>query len=81
MESKSFDAWLQGMYIFNAISVAIGNASRKKGAKALKYIEEPIRITPMNEREKEEYDRKGRQKVIDFLNGFQKDFNKSIGGG
>ena len=47
-------AWLQGMYFFNAVSVAVGNAMAKKGAKRLTYLERPIDIFPLTEREKKQ---------------------------
>ena len=45
--------WLQGVYFFNAVSTALGNAFRKKGAKPVNYMEQPIRILPLSEEEKE----------------------------
>lgn len=44
--------WLQGAYIYNAVSTALANAFRKKGVQAVDYIEEPFRIFPMTEEEK-----------------------------
>ena len=32
-QRKSWEMWLQGVYFFNAVSTALGNAFRKKGAK------------------------------------------------
>lgn len=45
--------WLQGAYIYNAVATAIGNAFRKKGAKALNYLEEPFQIFPLTKEERE----------------------------
>lgn len=36
--------WLLGAYFYSAVGTAIGNAFRKKGAKALNYLEEPFPI-------------------------------------
>lgn len=36
------NAWLSGIYTFEAVSIALANAFRKKGHKALKFREEPI---------------------------------------
>ena len=45
--------WLQGAYFFNAISTALANAFRERGKPPSSYLEEPIRITPMTEEERE----------------------------
>ena len=34
IENKNYDAWLQGLYIYDAIGLALNNAFRKKGEKA-----------------------------------------------
>lgn len=47
-------AWLQGIYFFDAVSAAIGNAMAKKNAKRLTYLERPIDIFPLSEREKKQ---------------------------
>ena len=33
-------AWMLGGYVFEAVSIAVGNATRKKGQKARNYFEE-----------------------------------------
>lgn len=48
------EAWLQGLYVFDAVSVAIGNAFGKKGSTKKQYIEKPIDIFPLTEREKKQ---------------------------
>ena len=50
--------WLQGAYVYNAITVALNNLHREKGQPIQHYMEEPIRITPMTEEEKEAEKRK-----------------------
>lgn len=45
--------WLQGFYVFDALTAAMTNAFQKKGKPAAKYREEPIRITPMTEEDEE----------------------------
>ena len=76
-EQENFNAWLYGFYNYNAFSVVQYNVNRdpKKGQKAKDYFKEPIRITPLTEREKAEKAEKGRQEVIDFFTSFEKDFN------
>lgn len=53
-KAENEQAWLQGMYFFDAVSVAVGNAMAKKGAKRLTYLERPIDIFPLTEREKKQ---------------------------
>ena len=53
-QRKSEEMWLQGLYFYHGVSVALGNAFRKKGAKPIKYMSEPIRIIPMTEEEKKD---------------------------
>lgn len=70
----SEEMWLQGLYIYNAFNVVIGNALRKKGTPAEKYLEEPIRVTPLSEQEKEEKAEKERRKTIEYFNRLAKKF-------
>lgn len=45
-------AWLQGLYVFDAFAVCLANAFAKRGAKKQNYIEKPIDILPLTERER-----------------------------
>lgn len=72
IQKKSEEMWLQGLYNFNAFSVAIGNALAKKGKKPLKYLEEPLRLVPMTEEEKEQRAEQERRKVIAYFNRLAK---------
>ena len=45
--------WLQGMYVYEAFSVVMANAFKKKGATAAKYAERPYDIFPKTAAEKE----------------------------
>lgn len=51
-EENSRD-WLLGAYFYNAISTALSNAFRKKGAKAQNYLEEPFQIFKLTAEEKQ----------------------------
>ena len=79
-ERRNMELWLQGWYIHKATAVAIYNNLKEKSKKAEKYFEEPIRITPLSEREKEDKTRRERQKIIDFFTAFEKSFNAGEGG-
>lgn len=67
-QRKSEEMWLQGLYVFNAVSVALSNALAKKGSKPKSYIEEPLRVTPLTEEEKAEKAQKEREKVVNYFN-------------
>ena len=51
-EADNEQAWLQGLYVFDAFAVVLANAFAKSGAKKQKYIDKPIDIFPLTEREK-----------------------------
>lgn len=47
-------AWLQGLYIYDAVSTAVHNALRDKNTKAMKYAEQPY---DFKNREKTEFEK------------------------
>lgn len=47
------EAWLQGMYIYDAVSCAIENAFKKKGERPAKYPEQPYDIFKEDKSKKE----------------------------
>lgn len=53
LNEKNELLWLQGAYYYDAVSVALANIFSSKGKAQAKYMEEPIRITPMTEEEQE----------------------------
>ena len=59
-ETENEQAWLQGLYVYDAFAVCLANAFSKRGAKQQQYIDKPIDIFPLSEaekkrREQEEY--------------------------
>ena len=52
LEIDNEQAWLQGLYFYDAIAVSLANAFRKKGAQAKNYLERPIDIFPPTKEEK-----------------------------
>ena len=59
-ELQNEQAWLQGIYVYDALAVALSNAFAKSGAKKQNYLERPVDIFPLSEaekkrREQEEY--------------------------
>lgn len=73
-QRKSEEMWLQGLYFYHGVSVALGNAFRKKGAKPIKYMSEPIRIIPMTEEEKKAKAEQEKKKLVEYLSGFKKNW-------
>lgn len=53
---KNAEAHLQGLYFYDAISTALGNMTRKKGAKPIQYPAEPYNLfeDPDERRRKQE---------------------------
>lgn len=55
--------WLQGLYMYDAVAVALQNAFSKRGVKKEKYLERPIDIFPLTEVEKARREEKERKKM------------------
>ena len=51
-ETENEQAWLQGLYMFDAFAVVMANVFAKRGSKRQEYLERPIDIYPLTEREK-----------------------------
>ena len=51
-EMDNENAWLSGLYMYDAFAVCLANAFSKRGAKRQDYLERPIDIFPLTEREK-----------------------------
>lgn len=75
-QQKSEEMWMQGLYFYNALGVALGNAFAKKGTALLKYMEQPIRVIPLTEEEKEKEREKERKKTIDYFNRLEKEWER-----
>jgi hypothetical protein len=76
IESRNQELWMQGLYVYNAFGVVLSNAFAKKGRYPQKYIEKPIRITPLSPEEKAELAEQERQKTIAFFTQMKQDWNK-----
>ena len=51
-ELDNEQAWLQGLYVCDAIAVCLSNAFKKRGGKTIQYLEQPIDIFPLSKKEK-----------------------------
>lgn len=76
LKQKNYEMWLQGLYNYNAFSVVISNAIRRKGQKCSSYMEKPLQIVPLSEEEKAKEAETERQKLISYLNKLQKKWDK-----
>ena len=56
-ETENEQAWLQGLYVYDAFAVCLANAFRKKGARAEQYLERPIDIFPLTDAQKKQRER------------------------
>ena len=53
-KAENEQAWLQGLYVFDAFAVCLANAFSKRGANKITYIEKPIDIFPLTAEEQEQ---------------------------
>lgn len=68
IESKNQQLWLQGLYIYKAFAAVISGMFSKSSEG---YLSEPIRITSLTEREKEEKAKKSRQELVNRLSAWE----------
>lgn len=81
-EAENEQAWLQGLYVFDAFAVCLANAFAKRGAKKQNYIEKPIDIFPLTEREKkrrEQAEQMKMQKAMEDMARMQRQRKKQKG--
>ena len=67
------DAWIQGAYFANAMSAVLGSAF---GKRKINYLEKPFELYGKTEQEKAAEIREERQKVINYLSGLKKAFDR-----
>lgn len=75
IEQRNQELWLQGLYFYDAVAVAMNNAFSKH---AKKYIDKPFELFPKTEDEKKEEIQKIRQAMYDKLNAWADAFNKKL---
>ena len=77
-ERDNESAWLHGLYVYRAISVALANAFSKKGSQPEKYPERPFDFyqKPKTEEEKqaeaEQEAEAEREKLVTYLNNVRR---------
>lgn len=62
-EIANEQAWLQGLYVYDAFAVCMANAFAKRGAKKENYLEKPVDIFPLTDAEKESREQEERDKM------------------
>lgn len=60
--------YVQGRYCFDAVSIALANGFRKKGARPLEWMDEPYRLLPLTEAEQNAQAEEERRKAVAFFN-------------
>lgn len=73
IELKSADAWLQGLYIYEAYATVEHNKFSKRPKS---YPEKPYRMTPLTEEEQEAKRQEELQKLISYLDAKAEAWNK-----
>jgi hypothetical protein len=64
-------AWLQGLYIYDAFGSVLANAFSKKGTNAVKYPEKPYDFGQKEETPQKKIEAE-RKRAFAYLNGFAK---------
>lgn len=65
---REIELYVQGRYVFDAVSLALANGFRSKGSQPHNWIEEPYRLIPLTEEEEEQKVMEERRKIIEFFN-------------
>ena len=76
IEQVNQQLWLQGLYVHNAVAVAINNAFNKQKQK---YIATPVQIFTPTEDEKKAKAEETRRKLVEKLNAWKDAFEQSKG--
>ncbi len=79
LESKNYELWLQGVYFYDALSIALSNAFAQKGKKPLEYPSKPRKITRDTPEEKADRVKREREKAIMFFKSMEKRYKKKCG--
>ena len=58
LKDRNTELWLQGVYVYEAVNVALYNLNKKKSAPMEHYTKEPHKIFPPTKQEEEEEKKK-----------------------
>lgn len=70
-EMENEQAWLQGLYVYDAFAVVLANAFGKHGS-SKQYLEQPIDIFPLTESQKKQREREEKEKMIKTLEAMRR---------
>lgn len=74
------EMYVNGRYVFDAVSIALANAFRGKGAAPINWLDEPYRLMPFTEEEERIRAEEEREKLIAFFNAMIPKTPKAKGG-
>lgn len=74
IEQRNQELWLQGLYIYDALAVALNNAFSKHSKK---YLDKPFDLFPKTDEQKEAEIKKTRQAMYEKLNAWKEAFDKA----
>lgn len=72
IERRNYDAWIQGLYFYNALGAIMSNVFAKRGAKKEKYIDKPFTVLPKTEVEIAREAEREREKAIAMFTAWGK---------
>lgn len=65
---REMEMYVQGRYVYDAVSIALANGFSKKNTQPVPWLEEPYRILPYTDTEKAEIAERERLKAVAFFN-------------
>ena len=71
-ELMNQEAWIHGLYVYDAVATAINNSFGGKGTKKQKYLEKPIELNPPKQTPEE-----AKRKVISTLDAWKEAWDKT----
>ena len=71
-EIDNEQAWLAGLYVYDAFAVCLANAFSKRGSKKHDYLEKPIDLFPLTEREKKRREQQEYAKMQEAMEAIRK---------
>lgn len=72
-EQRNQELWLQGLYVYDALAVALNNAFSKRKEK---YLSQPFKLFEPTEEEKKLEAERIRQKFVEQLDAWKREFEK-----
>lgn len=79
LESRNYELWLQGVYFYDALSVALSNAFASKGKRPAEYPDKPRKITRDTAEEREARVKWEREKAIQYFQRMEANFKQKSG--